>query len=152
MRTTIVLTLVCITSGGRILAQDKSTDLFVWPVTAKTNAESDYVTLRKPTPTRSIVPEDIEEGSIKMLRMSTNGFVVRFTYTDAGAKKMLDFRREHLGGDVVIRVGSYECRARLFDGRMEGWTEAGYLKHRGDKFHVVSEDDAKKIIEGLTKK
>lgn len=152
MRATIILATVCIRFGGSLLAQDKPLDLFVWPIAAGTNAVADYVSVPKSPPTDCILPEDIEQGSIKLLRMSTNRFVVRFTYTDAGAKKWLVFRREHLGSDVVTRVGSYESRARLFDGKMEGWTEAGYLKHRGSKFHVTSEDDAKKIVEGLTKK
>jgi hypothetical protein len=103
-------------------------------------------------PVSRILPEDIEVGSVQMRRMTTNRFVVRFTYTDAGARKMLAFRREHLGRDVVISVGSYECRTKLSDAKMEGWTEAGYLKHRGDKFYGVSEDVAKRIVEGLTKK
>ncbi|MBI3416527.1 MAG: hypothetical protein HY043_14625 [Verrucomicrobia bacterium] len=105
-------------------------------------------------PTRRIPPEDIEQDSIRMVRFSTNSFAVRFTYTDAGAKKMLTFEREHAGREVITQVGTFERRGMIapLSARPQGWTEEGYLKHRGDKFFGVSEGDAKKIAEGLRKK
>jgi hypothetical protein len=105
-------------------------------------------------PTRRILQEDIEQDSIKMERFSTNSFVVRFTYTESGAKKMLAFRREHAGHEVMMHVGNFERRTTIapLGTRPAGWTEEGWLKRRTDKFFGVSEDDAKKIVEGLRKK
>jgi hypothetical protein len=102
-------------------------------------------------PTRRILPEDIEQDSIQTVRFSTNSFVVRFSYTEAGAKKMLAFRREHAGQEVVTQVGNFECRGMVspIDARPQGWTEEAWLKRRTDKFFGVSEDNAKKILEGL---
>ena len=105
-------------------------------------------------PTRRIIPEDIDQASIELHQFSTNNFVVRFAYTEAGAKKMLAFRREHAGHEVVTQVGSFERRGTIapLSLRPAGWTEEGWLKRRTDKFFGVSEDDAKKIVEGLRKK
>ena len=105
-------------------------------------------------PTRHILSDDIEQDSIKMERFSTNSFVVRFSYTESGAKKMLAFRREHAGHKAMIRVGSFERLTTIasLETRPAGWTEEGWLKRRTDKFFGVSEEDAKKIVEGLRKK
>lgn len=153
MRTTLIFVLLCVNSGWT-LAQNQTSAFVVWPFATATNAVSDYVTLPEPTPARSILPEDIEQDSIQMLRFSTDGFVVRFTYTEAGAKKMLAFRREHAGHEVVMHVGSFERRYTIapLEAKPAAWTEEGYLKHRGDKFFGVSEDDAKKIVDGLKTK
>ena len=105
-------------------------------------------------PTRRILPGDIEQDSIQMVRFSTNSFAVRFTYTEAGARKMLAFEREHAGHEVITQVGSVVRRGIIapLSARPQGWTEEGYLKHRGDKFFGVSEEEAKKIVDGLKKK
>ena len=67
---------------------------------------------------------------------------------------MLAFRHEHAGHEVLTQVGSFECRGTVapLERRPAGWTEEGWLKRRTDKFFVLSEDDAKKIVEGLKKK
>jgi hypothetical protein len=105
-------------------------------------------------PTRRILPEEIEQDSIQTVRFSTNSFAVRFAYTEPGAKKMLAFRREHADHEVLMQVGSFERRTTIapLEARPAGWTEEGWLKRRTDKFFGVSEDDAKKIVEGLRKK
>jgi hypothetical protein len=43
----------------------------------------------QPAALRRILPEDIEQASLRMVRFSTNSFAVRFVYTEAGAKKAL---------------------------------------------------------------
>ena len=105
-------------------------------------------------PTKRILPEDIEQDSIQIVRFSTNSFAVRFTYTEAGAKKMLAFERDHAGHEVITQVGSVVRRGTIapLSARPRGWIEEGYLKHRGDKFFGVSQDDAKKILDGLREK
>ena len=105
-------------------------------------------------PVRVILPEDVEQGSVQTVRVATNGLAVRFTYTEAGARKMLAFRREHAGHEIVMRVGSFERRATMssLETRPEGWTEEEWLKRRTDKFFGVSEADSKKIVAGLQKK
>jgi type IV secretory pathway TrbF-like protein len=110
-------------------------------------------------PTRHIVPEDVAQESIHLVRFSTNSFAVRWTYTEAGAKKVLAFREAHEGQKVRTVVGSFESppgemvfhpMPPIFTNYVQ-WKE-GWLKHRTDKFFGVSEGDAKKILEGLKKK
>jgi hypothetical protein len=105
-------------------------------------------------PTERIVPQDVEQSTIRMGRISTNSFAVLFTYTEAGAKKMLAFRREHAGHEVLTHIGSFEIRASIMplESGPLGWTEEGWLKWRTDKVFGISEDDAKKIVEGLKSK
>ena len=108
-------------------------------------------------PTRRILPEDIVQSSIQLVRFTTNGFAVRWTYTEAGATNMLAFTESHTGETVRTEVGSYESVGRIAPftslpgcASYSEW-RAGWLKHRTDKFFGVSEEDAKNIIEGLKK-
>ena len=105
-------------------------------------------------PTCRILPEGIEQDSIRLAQLTTNTFAVRFTYTEAGAKKMLAFWRKHAGQEVITKVGSFERRGRIapLHSRPPSWTEEGWLKRRTDKFFGVSKDDAKKIMDGLKNK
>jgi hypothetical protein len=108
-------------------------------------------------PTRRILPEDIVQDSIQLVRFATNSFAVRWTYTEAGAKNMLAFTEAHVGETVRTEVGSFE-----FTGGIAPFTSlpgcasysewrAGWIKHRTDKVFGVSEEDAKKIVAGLKK-
>ena len=110
-------------------------------------------------PTRRILPEDIVQDSVQVVRFLTNNFAVRWTYTEAGAKKMLAFDEAHEGQKVRTIVGSFESHPGeimfrpmppLFTTYAQ-WKE-GWLKHRTDKFFGVSEDDAKRIVAGLKTK
>ena len=110
-------------------------------------------------PSRRILPEEIIQDSIQLIRFSTNSFVVKWTYTEAGAKNMLAFQETHWGQKVRTVVGSFEsppgemvfrpmfATSTNYDQWKEGW-----LKRRTDKFFGVNEDDAKKIIAGLKSK
>jgi len=104
-------------------------------------------------PTIRILPEDIVQDSVHQFRMSqdTNKFIVRWTYTEAGAKKMLAFWNAHSGHEVITQVGSFEARGPInpLGTKPPGWTDEGWLKHRTDKFLGVSEGDAKMIVAGL---
>jgi hypothetical protein len=62
----------------------------------------------KPIPTIRISPEDVVQDGIQQSQMTTNKFVVRLTYTEAGARKMLAFREAHEGKKVRTVVGSFE--------------------------------------------
>ncbi len=106
---------------------------------------------QEPVPTIRILPEDVVQGSIERFPFSfgTNKFMVRWTYTEAGANKMLAFWRAQAGQQVITQVGSFEMRARIYEGRSPGWTEEGWLKWRTDKFFGVTEEDASKIVAGL---
>ena len=110
-------------------------------------------------PIRRVLPEDIVQDSIQLVRFSTGSFAVRWTYTEAGAKKMLEFREAHEGQKVREMIGSFESPPSemmfrpmppFFTNYVQ-WKE-GWLKYRTDKFFGVSEDDAKKIISGLKNK
>jgi hypothetical protein len=102
-----------------------------------------------------IVPEDIVGGSVQQSRTGTNKFVVRWTYTEAGAKKMLAFWKAHDGQEVVTRVGSFERQSQILPRKSypPGWVnDEGWLKTRTDKFFGVSEEDAKTIIAGFRRR
>ena len=107
-------------------------------------------------PTIHILPEDIVQSSIQQFRFSSNSFAVRWTYTEAGAKKTLAFREAHDRQTIRTVVGDFESvgqiapRSALPPGvaSYSEWRE-GWLKHRGDKFFGVSETDAQKILAGL---
>lgn len=110
-------------------------------------------------PARRILPGDIEQDSIRMVRFSTNNYAVRWIYTEAGARAMLAFNETHKGQETRIMIGSYVSPATqwtfipmppLFTTCAQ-WKE-GWLKHRGDKVVGVTEADAKKIMDGLKRK
>ncbi len=154
MRAIAISIVLSLSSCCTILAQESTFDPAGWlPVTA-THAVSNSVASSELTPIRRICPEEVEQDSIRMLRFSTNSFAVIFAYTEAGAKKMLAFSREHAGHEGAIQVGKFEFRYTMSSLELKppGWTEEGYLKHRGDKFVGVSEDEAKEIVEGLKRK
>ena len=106
-------------------------------------------------PTIRILPEDVVQDSIKQVRVATNHVAVLWTYTEAGAKKMVAFWKAHDGQDAITRIGSFEYRGGIAprSSYPPGWgTYEGWLKTRTDKFYDVDEEDAKKIVAGLKKK
>lgn len=108
-------------------------------------------------PTRRILPDEVVQDSVHMMQMRTNNFVVRWTYTEEGAKKMLAFQEANEGqkvrtviGEVQLPVGEvvgFRPMPPAFTNYAQ-WKE-GWLKHRTDKVMGVSESDAKKIVAGL---
>src|SRR5690349_17395502 len=118
MRTTIIIIALCFSSFGRIVAEDKTSDIFglrLFPSTA-TNTVPNYVAMPATTPTSHILPENVVQESVQLFRFSTNSFVVRWTYTEAGAKKALS---------------SWEANTN--HSTMSAEWKAGWLKHRTDK-------------------
>ncbi len=110
-------------------------------------------------PTRRTTPEDVVQGSIRMFQQSTNKFLVRWTYTEAGAKKMLAFAETHEGQKTRTAVGSFmsppgESMFRPMPPYFTNYAQwkEGWLKERTDKVFGISEEDAKKIVAGLTSK
>jgi hypothetical protein len=99
-------------------------------------------------PTIRILPEDINQDSIQIRRFSTNSVYVSFTYTVAGAKKVLAFNRENAGYEISTQVGTYESRGRLASLSAPPQGQAEEILVKGGAFSV-REDDAKKIIAGL---
>lgn len=107
-------------------------------------------------PTIRISTEDVVQTSIQQVRFSSNSFAVRWTYTEAGAKKMLAFWESHDRQTIRSVVGDFESagpiapRSALPPGvaSYSEWRE-GWLKYRGDKFFGISETDAQKILVGL---
>ncbi|MGN6553249.1 MAG: hypothetical protein ACTHLW_05960 [Verrucomicrobiota bacterium] len=161
MRTAAITIVLCLSFAGLIVAQDKASDVFGLLSSTATNAVSDYVTVPASIPISTISPEDIEQDSIEFFEQhyttsaTTNMFVVRWTYTEEGAKKVLAFRKAHDGQEVITRIGSFEFRGSIKprDSYPPGWVnDERWLKRRTDKFFGVSEDDAKKIVDGLMKK
>jgi len=109
-----------------------------------------------PIPTRHIVPSEIVQESIRLVRTSNKQIGVRWIYTEAGASNMLAFREAHEDQAVRIVIGTYQGSPHVHSHLLPPgitnyaqWKE-GWLKHRGDKIVGVSEDDAQKIVAGLT--
>ena len=84
---------------------------------------------------RRILPEDIEQGSIQMVRFSTNRFAVRFSYTEAGAKKTLAYWE----ADPKHPAMSTEWRT-------------GWFKRRTDKCFFQSESAATQFMKSIKSK
>ena len=113
----------------------------------------------KEIPVIRILPTEVEHGSVQkvVLQLGPKKHIlaVRWTFTEAGAKRVLAFWEVHDGQKVRTEVGSY-AYSGIIDAHsnppgctnISQWRE-GWLKHRTDKICVVSEDDAKKITEGL---
>ena len=110
-------------------------------------------------PTGHILPEDILQDSIWLVRTSTNRFTVGWTYTEAGAKKMLAFWEAHEGQKMRTVIGSFESPPSEFIfspmppvfTNYAQWKE-GWLKRRTDKYFGMSEENATKIVAGLKSK
>ena len=103
-----------------------------------------------PIPTRHIVPTEIVQESIRLFRTSTKQIGVMWTYTEAGATNMLAFRDAHEGETVRLVIGAWQSRPHEYSRALPAQWRAGWLKMRTDKIIGVSEDDAKKIVAGLT--
>ncbi len=89
------------------------------------------------SPARVILPEDVVQDSIQLVKFSTptNTFAVRWTYTEAGAKRALD---------------SWEA-----DGSHYGMTpewKKGWLKHRTDKEFFRTRAAAEELVAKLKKR
>jgi hypothetical protein len=115
----------------------------------------------KDIPTRRILPEDVVQESITVLPLSTNNFAINWTYTEAGAKKVLAFNEEHQGQKTRLLIGSFETPQFLWvspgntnylrSTNYVQWKES-WLKHRTDKMLEVNEEDTKKIVAGMKSK
>jgi hypothetical protein len=158
MRTSLLFIALWLGFSSIVPAGTDFLDSFGWLSTSEpTNAVPNYMRAPESTPTRRILPEDIVQESIQLWRFSTNSFAVRWTYTEAGAKKMLAFRENHEGQMVRTVVGSFESppgEISMFRPMPPTFTnyarwKEGWLKRRTDKFFGVSEGNAKKIVAGL---
>jgi hypothetical protein len=158
MRNLILCFVLGVGLNGGMLAQTANSDLMGWHPTATQNGETNYVARPEPATTLYILPEEIEPGSIRIDQFSThsakpvtNNFVVRFTYTEAGARRLLAFQREHAGHQVVIRIGGVEWRTTMATGAKQpaGWIDEGWLQRRTAKFLGLSEEEARKLATGL---
>ena len=157
MRKTLILIFALFSVAGSCLAQEQQ------------------------VPTRRILPEDVVQDSVLLFQFSTNhsldaieaipvtptnlfakSFAVRWTYTEAGARKMLAFNEAHEGQKTRIVIGSFELlelplSENVFRPMPPAFTnyvqwKEGWLQHRTDKIVGVSGDDAKKIVAGLKSK
>jgi len=102
----------------------------------------------------TIYPEDVVQDSIRRLRMTTNQFVVRWQYTEEGAKKMQAFWDAHAGERVRTRVGNFETPPALVWPRDRVQTNpiVPWEKMRTDKFVGLRENDADAVLAGLKQK
>jgi hypothetical protein len=106
-------------------------------------------------PTFRILPEDVVQDSIHPVRFNTNSFAVRWTFTEAGANKMLAFSEAHEGQKTCTAIGNFTTTPGIskfvpmpaFTNYTQ-WKD-GWLKHRTDKMFCKTEDDQKSITAGL---
>ena len=89
----------------------------------------------RPVSATRTLPEDVVQASIQFVRFSTNSFAVRWTYTEAGAKKAL----ASWEADPKHPVISAEWRA-------------GWLKRRTDKCFFQSESAATEFMKSIKSK
>jgi len=139
MRTTIILLALWFGFSDVVLAQNDTFDIFGGLPTANataTNGVPNYVSVPEAVPTRRILPEDIVQDSIQLFRFSTNSFAVRWTYTEAGAKKAIAFWEAHPSPHA-----NYTAQ----------WKE-GWLKRRTDKCFFKTEETAKAFMAELSRK
>jgi hypothetical protein len=139
MRTTIILLALWFGFSDVVLAQNDTFDIFGGLPTANataTNGVPNCVSVPEAVPTRRILPEDIVQDSIQLFRFSTNSFAVRWTYTEAGAKKAIAF---------------WEAHPSLHANYTAQWKE-GWLKRRTDKCFFKTEETAKAFMAELTRK
>jgi hypothetical protein len=108
--------------------------------------------------TRRILPDEIVQDSIQLIRLGTNNFAVKWTYTEAGAKNMLAFQEAHMGQKVRTVVGDFESppgeimfRPMPAFTNYDQWNE-GWLQHRTDKLFGVNQVEANRIIASLKSK
>src|SRR5450759_5411016 len=139
MRTTIILLALWFGLPDVVLAQNDTFDIFGGLPTANataTNGVPNCVSVPEAVPTRRILPEDIVQDSIRLFRFSTNSFAVRWTYTEAGAKKAIAFWEAHPSPHA-----NYTAQ----------WKE-GWLKRRTNKCFFKTEETATAFMAELTRK
>jgi len=109
-------------------------------------------------PVVQILPTDVVQSSIQQSRFGSNRFAVRWTFTEAGAKKMIAFWEVHEGRKISVSVGDFVSppAKHVFlpmpplSTNYAQW-KAGWLKHRTDKIFLESEADARAVVDGLKK-
>jgi hypothetical protein len=101
----------------------------------------------------------IEAIPVTPTNLFAKSFAVRWTYTEAGAMKMLAFNEAHEGQKTRIVIGNFESPLgeNVFRPMPPAFTnyvqwKEGWLQHRTDKIVGVSADDAKQIVAGLKSK
>jgi hypothetical protein len=158
VRATIILIAVLFGLSKVALAEDDTEDpLAALPMSdVSTNKVRNSVTAPESVPTIRILPNDVVQDSIQQIQFATSKFAVRWTYTEAGAKKLLAFREAHEGEKMRTVVGNFETPAteiafRLVPPASTNYTQwkEGWLKRRTDKAYGVGEEEAKAIAAGL---
>ena len=106
-------------------------------------------------PARRIVPSEVVQESIRLVRFTNKQLGVMWTYTEVGATNMLAFRDAHEGQTVRTVIGAWQSRPYVHSRALPPgitnhaqWRE-GWLKRRTDKIVGVSKEDAEKIMAGL---
>jgi len=162
VHTMIILIAVLFGLSNAVRAQDASfasLGTLLGESEPATHAVPNCVLAPEPVPTIRIVPEDVVQDTVREFQITTNRYAVRWTYTEAGARKWLAFHEAHEGQKVRTVVGDFETRpiVGMFRPMPPAFTnyaqwKEGWLKRRTDKFVGVSEDEAKAITAGLRRK
>ncbi len=138
MRTTTILLALWVGIPNLLPAQNDALEilgLLPWTDSATTNAVPNYVSLPEVGLAVWILPEDVEQGSIQMFRLSLNSFAVKFSYTEAGAKKAL---------------ASWMADPK--HPAMSAEWKAGWLKRRTDKGFFQNETAATEFMKRIKTK
>ena len=92
-------------------------------------------------PAVTISAKDVVQTSVKVYHIGggTNGLVVKWVYTEDGAKKIRAFEDAHVGQKVQMQIGSFVSDFTIRDPNHVG----------RDGVYTLSERDAKLVEAGL---
>ena len=155
MRATLILIAAVLGVPTVLVAEhDMFADLGEFVDDAASQEPANYFMAWDSLPAIRVLPEDVVQNSIRVLRQPSGNYTVHWAYSVTGEKRMQAFRETHEGRKVRIVVGNFEApptEIRSWPGP-PGFTDYPHAQTgrlRTDRFFRVSEKDAKAIIAGL---
>lgn len=156
MRATFILVAASFGVLTFAMAEEGTLDEFgTFLADSDTNTPVNYV--MAPAPTFRILPQDVVQTSIRVLRHASGDYTVFWAYTEVGEQKRRTFLEAHEGRKIRIAAGKFETPPTQIVSRPgpSMSTNNNQLEKRGlrtDKFFRVSEKDAMAIAKGLGSK
>jgi hypothetical protein len=155
MRTTILIITLWFGAFTGAFAADHPIGSLEWSevIAPFTQEPRNYV--MAPLPILRILPEDVVSGSVHQANAGLSGFVVRWTYTKSGAKKVLAFRETYGGQKSLTQIGIYPSHPtvtklgvpRFF--RSDAENKHIWLVNPEDGIWVASQSESRDLIAAL---
>jgi len=158
MRMTLILIAVLFAFSKAVLAEEDAFSLF------GLSKESDFATkaipncVMAPTPVFRILAEDVLQDSVRHYRRSAQEHNITWTYTEAGAQKILAFWEANQGKETQYVFGTFETQPSVWTFRPTKLStnfaqfKQNWLKRRGETLFVRSEADVKTVTAALKSK